>query len=910
MRSEVKIILYPEIRKSKNGSIFEGLMRDILSTQGYTIQQNVNFTGLEIDLLANHTVRKEKLLVECKAKQKPKSTEIKNFHFNVFHKEADFGYFIHTEELDHQAAGLVAEMQGDEKYKKLSFIGSDRIIEFLINAEKVQHIGDSLLPKHENLYKKILAYTYFGIYYVIITSPDAVNKYYYIYDAKSLKELKDSEVEEIADKKNDRRLTRKKAIVHAIVELQDLEKKYYGVGQQLTISPGTPNIEISKEFEKYLDNPGANFAHPKVKEIKLDDIYISPDLKRITEKEEDVGEAKYKNLSSLLDSKLKSNNNVRLLFTGEDSSGKTALSKHLFKRCYYDNRIPIYVNCKDIKNVRSDYITRSVKEAYSKQYDNIQDYSTLSKESILLIIDDFHKTSKSRDDLQNQFLKNLVASYSNVILIGNELLKLKIWLFNGKDASSTFDEFEVYSLQEFGHKLRYKLVERWYTIGREDEIINTNDLRRKVKEAVSYINTIVGKNYIPSNPIYLLTLLQSIEAGTSRKTESTLHGFYYELLINQSLARSLSDKNDISLYYSFMTRLCEELFARDEDMLDETEFSELHKDFNKTLQVNTDKNEVLNTLCQARLLSVTENSIIVTHKFIYYFFVAKYLTNNITNQAIRNKIDEMCKKIYVEEYASIVMFLTHLSKDKYIVDCLLNNAKSIFEKEVVARIEGDVDRINTLINELPKEIIKLVDAKEVIEQELEEKDEVERLEKEVDETSEISADLQESDDIDSLDIFAKITLAFKTIEILGQISKKYWGEMSGEQKYTIISETYFLGLRTLSYYINFLSDNAKSIADHVKKIIVESKHLKDRVPNSQNITEVTNDLIFKLCFVASSGIIEKVANSVLRSMIVGYLYLFDIPIKKKQQLCQSFGITVSKQRAIDKKSRTKKKIKI
>ena len=48
-------------------------MRSVFKTQGYEIQQNINFTGLEIDLLAKHIDRNETLLIECKAKEKPKN---------------------------------------------------------------------------------------------------------------------------------------------------------------------------------------------------------------------------------------------------------------------------------------------------------------------------------------------------------------------------------------------------------------------------------------------------------------------------------------------------------------------------------------------------------------------------------------------------------------------------------------------------------------------------------------------------------------------------------------------------------------------------------------------------------------------------------------------------------------------
>lgn len=59
--------------------------------------------NLEIDLFAEHKTKNEILYAECKAKIKPKSCEIKNFiyamDYRVEDKMADYGYFIHTQEL-------------------------------------------------------------------------------------------------------------------------------------------------------------------------------------------------------------------------------------------------------------------------------------------------------------------------------------------------------------------------------------------------------------------------------------------------------------------------------------------------------------------------------------------------------------------------------------------------------------------------------------------------------------------------------------------------------------------------------------------------------------------------------------------------------------------------------------------
>src|SRR5690606_10363544 len=99
----------------------------------------------------------------------------------------------------------------------------------------------------------------------------------------------------------------------------------------------------------------------------------------------------------------------------------------------------------------------------------------------------------------------------------------------------------------FGPKFRHDLVYRWFTIGIEERFIDQNELRRKVDEALEHIKTIIGKGYVPSYPFYLLSILQSLESGNTQGQNYSIHGFYYEHLINDCFVKAVIDKKEISL---------------------------------------------------------------------------------------------------------------------------------------------------------------------------------------------------------------------------------------------------------------------------------------------------------------------------------------------------------------------------
>lgn len=94
MKSEIRILLEDGASNKAKGNCFENLIRNILYIHQYEIRGNINYSGMEIDLVATHKHNKETLYVECKAKEKVSSDELSKFAFNVDYKEIDKGYFL------------------------------------------------------------------------------------------------------------------------------------------------------------------------------------------------------------------------------------------------------------------------------------------------------------------------------------------------------------------------------------------------------------------------------------------------------------------------------------------------------------------------------------------------------------------------------------------------------------------------------------------------------------------------------------------------------------------------------------------------------------------------------------------------------------------------------------------------
>ncbi len=181
MKKQIKIILDPQISDSQKGDFFEDLVRHIFETQRYDITQRVNFAGMEIDLIAKHKDRSETAYIECKARERLNSDDIKTFVFNVGQREANYGYFISTTEFEHQVAGLIEEMKGKDKYSNLYFWGPDKIFELLESAKVITPLDFSNI-KH-TITKTILSYTYFGTFHILILMKNTIPTQFCVYDA-------------------------------------------------------------------------------------------------------------------------------------------------------------------------------------------------------------------------------------------------------------------------------------------------------------------------------------------------------------------------------------------------------------------------------------------------------------------------------------------------------------------------------------------------------------------------------------------------------------------------------------------------------------------------------------------------------------------------------------------------------
>lgn len=447
-------------------------------------------------------------------------------------------------------------------------------------------------------------------------------------------------------------------------------------------------------------------------------------------------------------------------------------------------------------------------------------------------------------------------------------------------------------------------------------------------------------------------------------TNNKLHAYYYEMLITKSLKRALKDRDDIGFYITLLKEYCFFLFNTRLrfNPVPENEFGKFLKSHQDKYSISQLHNaSVVNTLVKAKIfLLSSERNISISYKYLYYYFVAKYLADNLEEESVKATIDLMADRVYRDEYSNIILFLSHLSKSPFIVRKLIEKSKEIFANQDLLRLEEDVYFINNLQTSLPEKVLKFIEVEDARSEELKAADEYEEMEKEF-ESQSFSTDYDLNEDVSALDAIAMQTKALRMLNILGQITRKYWGELTGSDKITLAEETFRLGLRTLRFFFGLLDESKDFLVDHISHV-VQKNFVKEPL-NKSEIEAFSANFIFNLSSAYVFGILKRIVNAIgteklsdtfdavkeklpynsvhlavtgikldhynsypstdidklekdnkknmlgfstLQNFVIDYLYMYPVEIGRKQQICSKLNIKINEARLIAETSLARK----
>jgi hypothetical protein len=266
--------------------------------------------------------------------------------------------------------------------------------------------------------------------------------------------------------------------------------------------------------------------------------------------------------------------------------------------------------------------------------------------------------------------------------------------------------------------------------------------------------------------------------------------------------------------------------------------------------------KTLSAFCEALVLCKDGNTVSFRYPAVYYYFVGRYFRDHITEEMIRDHISLMSRRLHHTESANVLMFLCYLSRDPFILTSILEASRNFFSFYPECDLAEDTEFLKDLITDIPQLVLDSSRPDERRRKLLALKDELEAVQVEKEEDEAMSYELV---DLDSgLQEHLQINVAFKTVQILGQVLRNFPGSLKGGQKLELAKESYSLGLRSLK----FMFDTIEAHEENLVQFLVE--FLRSSYPkwSDERLTNQVENFIFHLTEGLAFLVVKQVSDSV------------------------------------------------
>lgn len=182
---------------------------------------------------------------------------------------------------------------------------------------------------------------------------------------------------------------------------------------------------------------------------------------------------------------------------GEEISDKTTLLHMLQIKFNEKGFLSLLINAKDIKFVDYNQFDSVLSNCFKEQYGlndvNFKSIAENNYENLILLIDDFDELRIRQNKNKIKFIKILNDNFKNIIIVSDDSAEIEI--MTKEDIRKELYGFCFYKIKEYGHKLRDIIIEKWVTLGVEQDI-GENDLFEKKDRITKIVNNIIGTKFI------------------------------------------------------------------------------------------------------------------------------------------------------------------------------------------------------------------------------------------------------------------------------------------------------------------------------------------------------------------------------------------------------------------------------
>ncbi|MGP6428403.1 STAND family AAA ATPase [Pseudomonas paraglycinae] len=721
-----------------------------------------------------------------------------------------------------------------------------------------------------------------------------------------------------------------KTLPVGLEELQHALKVSGGCARQIN--------KISVGFIDFLSDAGGNFTHESKQKIVAEDVFLYPELED-TNAEQDK---KYIFADKVISSWQELG---RTLILGDDESGKSFLLKRAFFDIHSQGGLPVYIKAAELSSVGTRELDRKISQLAEMQYEKNEDFVYAERINKVALVDDLDRLSGGSKN-QAKLIEYLSESFGAVIVTASSRYQLNEYI--DSSAAEALSDFETLKIRPFGHLMRHNLIKKWCMLGG----LNTkSELDRKVHDVERILGVILGKNLVPSKPIYLLILLQSCAQDQQTELQNSSFSQYYEFLIVKSLKEADFRLDHLNEMFNYLSHLAWFFKSRDVTELGLENLREFNRNFCDEY-ATVDFDTRLSLLKKAKILKQDGDLFSFSYSYVYFLFVGKYLAANLHKDSIKELVRGYCKELYRKENANCVMFLTHHGNNPWVIEQVSDVLNGCFSDQAPIEFNGDIASISALVNTTAQIVIDEINDQDVEKNQLES-----RRAADLSDTRDIpeppkTNSLSPGDADSILSFSSNINLMIKTSEIMGHITKNYYGSLERSRKASYLEQIFNGSLRSLKAIFEEIFDQPDAFVAELERMLNdrkpdltanEAKETAKRlafqvlgmictgfiarvgqVVSSEKIREDINSLVankqnnaYRLIGIASCLVhpghipfeaIEKLAKdtisnnfafTILQSLVFYHLHMFHTTDKDKQRLAASVNIGMSQSRAID-----------
>ncbi|WP_176243884.1 MULTISPECIES: metallophosphoesterase [unclassified Pseudomonas] len=698
------------------------------------------------------------------------------------------------------------------------------------------------------------------------------------------------------------------------------------------------NNKISSGFVQFLSDAGGNFTHAHKQNITAEDIFLYPELEDATAEQD----KKFIFADQLINDWEALENSLLL---GDDESGKSFCLKRAFFDIHTQGGLPLYIKAAELSSVADNQLDRKIIQLAEQQYLKSEDFIYADRIKKVALVDDLDRISGGSKN-QAKLINYLSEHFGVAIVTASSRYQLNEYI--DSSASVALSNFKTYKIRPFGHLMRHKLIRKWCLLGG----LNTKSvLDKKVHNIERLLSVILGKNLVPSKPIYLLILLQSCDQEQQTELQNSGFSQYYEYLITKSLKEVGFRVEHLNEMFNYLSNLAWFYKEKDVRELDITTLRQFNSKFCEEF-ATVDFDSRLVVLRHAKILTQDGTYFSFSYSYIYFLFVGKYLATNLHKPQTKTLISGYCKELYRKENANSIMFLTHHGNDPWVIEQVSEVLNECFPNYSPIEFNGDVAAINSLVNATAQIVINEINEQDVEKNQLRSRRYADESDsRDLPEPPKSTA-MSEGEKDSILSLSSNINLMIKTSEILGHITKNYYGSLERSRKAKYLEQIFDGTLRTLKAVFEEIVDQPDAFVTELEKMLRERKpDLTEsestdvakklafqvlgmictgfiarvgQVVSSERIREDINTLVdtksnnaYRLIGVASCLVnpghipfdaIEKLARdtstnnlafTLLQSLVFYHLHMFHTTDKDKQRLAASVKIGMTQSRAID-----------